>query len=85
MIEDRFKEAIDRYYQHGIPTGSFLEAVLENNLKEAIGRADSDAIENLKDIVIYLYNDIPSICWGSPEKVKNWFVKKHSETSKSDL
>lgn len=79
MIEERFKESIDRYVKHGIPTGSFLNAVLENNLKEAVGRADHHAILNLKDIVIYLYNDVPSTCWGSPEKVKNWHLKFNTE------
>lgn len=75
MIEERFKEAIDRYVEQGIPTGSFLEAVLCNNLKESIGRADHYAIMNLKDIVVYLYNDIPTSAWGSPEKVKSWMAK----------
>lgn len=64
--------ALDRYVNKRIPTGGFLEAVLCNNLMEAVGRADHINIRRLKEIVEYCYNDIPSICWGSPEKVSNW-------------
>lgn len=72
LIELRFKESIDRYVTYHCQTGGFLEAVLSNDLKESIGRADSEAIQNIPHIVAYLYNDVPAICWGSKEKVKNW-------------
>ncbi len=73
LIEQRFKESIDLYVSTGCPTGGFLNSVLENNLKEAIGRADDDALENLPHIVAYLYNNVPGCCWGSPENVKKWY------------
>jgi len=76
MIPQRFKESIDRYVQHGISTGSFLQSVLENDLKGAIGRADTEALLSLKDIVQYCYNEIPSECWGSKENVKDWLQNK---------
>jgi len=77
MIEERFKEAIDAYVKDGRPMGGFVTAVLENNLMLAIGKADEDAYHNLREIVKYLYNDAPSSCWGSPEKVKAWYAKKN--------
>lgn len=77
MIPKRFKDGIDRYVQHGISTGSFLQAVLENDLKNTIGRADVEALEYLKDIVQYCYNDIPSDCWGNKDNVKDWLNKSH--------
>lgn len=76
LIEPRFKETIDRYVQDHIQTGSFTEAVLCNDLKEAIGRADSTALYNLPHIVAYLYNDCPAICWGSTKKVNDWLNNK---------
>ena len=82
MIEQRFKESIDRYISTGCPTGDFLRAVLENDLTEAVGRADESAIWNLRDIVVYLYNEVPSASWGSKEKVKAWrdrFIHKTTE------
>lgn len=76
MIEQRFKDAIDRWVEDACPMGSFINAVLENNLAEALGRADESARENLHDIVKYLYNDVPGSCWGSKEKVIQWREKK---------
>lgn len=39
-MRDNIKAAIDLYAKEKVPTGDFLKAVLENNLKEAVGRAD---------------------------------------------
>ena len=80
LIEPRFKDSIDRYVEHGCPTGSFLEAVLKNNLKEAFGRADHEAMDNLRHIVAYCYNEIPAPCWGSEEKVNEWYKLKNKTT-----
>lgn len=63
-------KAFTRYTEQGIPTGSFLMAVLNNNLKEALGTADQFNQANLAAIVGYCYNNLPSHIWGSPEKVE---------------
>ena len=73
-MED-IKETLDRYVNHQIPTGGFLQAVLENDLKEACARADDINRYRLFEIVQYCYNEIPSICWGTPEKVSKWLNK----------
>lgn len=70
--------SFDRYVQHKIPTGGFLEACLRNDLKEAVGRADNQNIRLLPEIVAYMYNELPSDCWGSPERVKR-FLKRGEE------
>lgn len=72
LIEERFKEAIDAWVQDARPTGGFVEAVLSNDLREAIGRGDDEAIDNLPHIVAYLYNDCPRHSWGSPAAVRAW-------------
>lgn len=83
LIEPRFKESIDAWVKDARPTGSFLQAVLCNDLKEAIGRGDSEAIQNIPHIVAYLYNDCPSGCWGSPGKYEAWEgVSDYAETGK---
>ena len=71
-IPRRTKEAIDRYVQQHLLPGGFLEAVLSNNLMDAVCRADSENLEALVEICKYIYNEIPSKCHGSPEKVKAW-------------
>ena len=72
MIQRHIKESIDLYVSEGVPPGVFLTAVLSNDLMEALGRADRENRETLYDICGYIYNEIPSACHGSPEKVKGW-------------
>lgn len=64
--------SIQRWVDYGITPGDFLTAVLNNDLREAIFRADENSLENITHIVAYLYNCVPSVCWGSIEKVNNW-------------
>ena len=54
------------------PMGSFLTAVVSNDLYEAIARADQDSRLGLANVVFFLYNYAPGECWGSPEKVAAW-------------
>ena len=65
-------EALERYAGHHIETGGFLRAVLENNLMEAVARADDNNIKVLREICQYVHMGLPSECHGSPEKVKEW-------------
>ena len=65
-------KSLTYYVEHHSETGGFLRAVLENDLTEAIGRADLDNLLILKDIVGYIFNELPMSCWGSKEKVKAW-------------
>ena len=69
MTLDDAIQSLDRYQHHKIPTGSFLRAVLENDLTEALGRADAESLANLKEIHMYIYNHLPSDIWGSRSKV----------------
>lgn len=71
-IEERFKKSIDLYVSDKVPTGGFLRAVLENDLAGSIGRADIEAMDNIRHIVCYCWNEIPSECWGNKTKVTNW-------------
>lgn len=75
LIEPRFKESIDAYVAAGRPTGDFLRAVLCNDLRESIRRADENALDNLPHIVAYAYWEIPAPCWGNPERVREWSAK----------
>lgn len=75
LMPETTKETIDNYVSKGWKPGSFVRAVLENNLKMSFGCADSMNTACLKDIVKYCYNEIPFECWGSPETVKNWLNK----------
>ena len=75
-MREATQQELERYYKHKIPTGSFLRAVLENNLMEAFARADEINIVGMFEIVKYVYSHLPVCCYGSPEKVKAWLASK---------
>lgn len=60
------------YIENGTPPGSFLEAVLSNDLKETFARADNTNRVRVFDFVVYLYNYAPLQCWGSRERYRAW-------------
>ncbi len=70
-------DTINSYVTKGLPAGGFVTAVLENNLLQAFARADDMNTAHMREIVTYCYNEIPSGCWGSPDK-----VLKHYQTFK---
>jgi len=73
------KDSLDRYINHGIAPGSFLRAVLENNLYNAINFGDADSLENLNSICLYIYNYLPGNSWGSKETVRAWVAKFYNK------
>lgn len=71
---ERFREGLERFVLERIKPGHFLMAVLENNLVNAINRADLQSQRELVPLVTFIYNEIPSECWGSRDKVHRWLV-----------
>lgn len=75
FIPDHMLDSLQNYVEKHIPVGSFLEAVICNNLREAVAQADDDNLKNLPAFVSYLYNKAPASCWGSLESYKNWIKR----------
>lgn len=71
-------EAFGRYLE-GVSTGSFLQALLENDLREAMFRADAQSLLCLRDIVVFVHNCMPSACWGSRIAVSDWLAENGAE------
>jgi hypothetical protein len=71
MTLDEAKQSISDYINERWQPGSFLQAVLSNDLFEAIGRADEESCQNIKPIVAWVYNNVPSKLYGTREKVNN--------------
>lgn len=65
-----------RYKENRIPTGSFLRAILENDLKEAVSRGDHYNIWSIPALVSWCYNNLPSGSWGSPARVSAWLTRE---------
>ena len=77
---EKYRGGLQRYFEHRIVTGSFLRAVLENDLLEAFGRWDGEDLDEFRGLLSWLYNEAPSrhaegTGWGSPEKVRKWVAK----------
>ncbi len=84
-LPEHDRESMRLYVEHGILPGGFLTACLENNLSEAMVRADKINRECLLDIVSFLYNEIPSPAWGSPEKVRQWSMDHQAKRLAKDF
>ena len=77
-IPDRMQDAITRYVENGINPGSFLTAVICNDLQAACAKADNENIHIIPAYVAYFYNEAPSDCCGSFEKMKSWRESKRT-------
>ena len=75
-IPAHMQEAIRRYVLQGLRPGDFLTAVITNNLREAVGRADAENLPLLKTYVQWFYNVAPGSCSGSPEIMREWMAEQ---------
>ena len=71
MNDDLMQHLID-WVDLGRPMGHFLTALVENDLAEAVSRADEHSLRVLPALVGWLYNEAPSECWGGKEKARLW-------------
>lgn len=69
-------DGLIRYVEDHIEPGGFLLAVLKNDLKDACAKADDINQRALFNIVNWLYNWAPEVCWGSPVRVEAWIESK---------
>jgi hypothetical protein len=79
-IPDYMKQGIFMYLVHGIPPGSFLMAVLENDLYLATHKAD---VNNAQCLIGYglLLERLPENTWGSHSIVQEYLVSFAKEIS----
>jgi hypothetical protein len=81
-IPEHMRESLKNYIEHGIQPGHFITAVLSNDLKGAISRADSINQLALADYIRWLYNYAPQECWGSGAHVVDWIKKRKNEVGR---
>lgn len=74
MLPPHMGGAIKRYIENGIAPGSFLTAVLCNDLREEFARADDENSRAMRSWVQYLYSYAPGGCWGSKERFEAWIA-----------
>lgn len=74
-LPESLRAAARRYIEHGKKPGDFLTACFENNLTNAVGRADIDNYKRLHDITCWIYCECAPDAWGSPELVAAWIER----------
>ena len=79
LIPSRIIKALSNYAEHGYPVGSFLAAVISNDLMNAVGRADDDNIRVLRSICGFVHNEFPRGSHGSREIYKNWIEARKKD------
>lgn len=72
LVPHHMRDGLILYVENGILPGSFMEAILENDLKGACARADIINRYRIFDIVSFCYGNLPSASWGHPQIVQNW-------------
>lgn len=74
-IPRRMNGSIRRFVMEGVVPGDFLQAVIANDLREAVGRADDENMRNLPAYVAFFYNFFPANAWGTYKKMFAWAEK----------
>lgn len=72
LIPEHMRGGLRLYIEEGIEPGSFLTAVLCNDLRGAVGKADHINIHRIVEWMQFLYNHAPAGCWGSKENYEAW-------------
>lgn len=60
-IPSNIQGSITRYVENKLQPGSFLTAVLNNDLKNAVLKADVNSLKSLKLIVLWFSNNRPNL------------------------
>jgi len=71
-VPEHLREGLVRYFADGILPGSFLQAVLVNDLMSAVMRADPFSLVSVGHIAAFLVDHAPAGAWGSREAVLAW-------------
>lgn len=82
-VQAHLVDALQDYVQHGKPLGDFLRSCIENNLKEACGRADGVNISQLPAFVGYMVNEMPAPSQGSPARYLAWIAHRGLDGSEN--
>lgn len=74
-IPEHCRDGLYLYLTEGRPVGGFLTALLKNDLRDAVNRADEKNVHALGAYVVLLTSYAPASAWGSPAAVDAWLTK----------
>lgn len=69
---NNFGDTWQYYMERGISPGSFGEALLCNDLVDAVHRADWINKDLIPQHVMWLWDNLPYEAWGSKEAYEKW-------------
>lgn len=72
MLPVHIRNGMRDYVEEGVMPGHFIQSVLMNDLVEAFARADATNSRRMRDIVEFVYNELPTPCWGSAQAIQTW-------------
>ena len=78
-IPERMRSALMRYLIDRVQPGDFLTAVICNDLRNAIWRADAENKALLSLYVMWFYNIAPGNCHGSATVMNAWLTGKENK------
>ena len=79
LVPAHMWDTVKLYFIRRIPGGSFITALLSNDLMGAFGRADDVNARAMQNWCQFLYNYAPSGSYGSPDAVRDWLRAKDNE------
>lgn len=71
-LPNHMQDGFRLYIEKGVPMGSFGQAFLSNDLMGAFSRADIINRNQMFELCVWLRNQAPIGCHGSPERVDEW-------------
>ncbi len=72
LVPPHLRAGLRDYIQRGQIPGDYLQAVMANDLLEAVNRGDTYSHGYLGVLMAWLYNDAPGGCWGSRGIIAAW-------------
>ena len=72
-----------RYIVQGILPGETLQAVLANDLMDAMGRADEQTAAGMKAVCLFLFNHAPNGCFGGRDFILEWNRRQQKRLSEA--
>lgn len=79
-VPENIAQGMVSYIVLGVIPGGFCQAVIQNDLRGAISRADGWSLQRIKPIVDFMNMHAPAPCWGGEKELRAWrtsVIRKH--------
>jgi hypothetical protein len=74
-VPQHLRNGLARYILHGIRPGGFLDALLVNDLRLSVHRADAESLRAIPQVLEFLHWNAPSACYGTPQRHDAWMER----------